>query len=220
GGEQGAAVVDEAMAIAEREGGLVLERSEVVVLVAQCRQPGTALVHLVGAGGGQFVAVGVELEALLGHAVAVEVAAGLALGAQRRGAVFVLPLRVLEQERELGVQAFAAGIAAGGGEAELAGAGPALGAGVRGDGQRQKQGDRAKRHRRWHRMVSHGRAPLAAGRGAHGSAPPARRAKPACSGAPPPLECRAFAPARRPGDACMRPLLLAVLAGTAFLLGS
>src|SRR5690606_20999114 len=127
GGQVGTVVVDEAVAVADRERGLVVVGRELVVLVAAAADDVAAVIELVGAGRAEFVAVGVELVAFLVGAVAVEVSRHLALGPQRGGVPLVLPLRGFLAEGEPGVEVLRAGVATAHGEAEFAGAGPAVG---------------------------------------------------------------------------------------------
>src|SRR3546814_6396806 len=106
GTEPGAFVFDELVAVAGRRDRLVVVRREIVVLVARRTDDVVARVELVRARCSDLIAIGAEFVALLLAAVAVEVAAHLALGAQRREVAVVLPALVLPGERQLGVDAF------------------------------------------------------------------------------------------------------------------
>jgi hypothetical protein len=86
-----------------------------------------------------LVAVGVEFELLFRGAIAVEIAHHLALGAQHRGVVAVLPARVFGGEGKLAVEVLGTRVAACQGEAKLAGTGPVVGLGGVGRGGEQRR---------------------------------------------------------------------------------
>src|SRR5690606_18799692 len=112
GAQRGTRAVDELVAVADRRDRLVGIGRVGVVLVARRADDVVTRVGLVRARRADFVAVGAQFVALFLDAVAIEVAAHLALGAQRRGVEAVLPGLVFPGERELGVDAFRARIAA------------------------------------------------------------------------------------------------------------
>src|SRR5690606_24306206 len=138
-GELGALAVDEAAAEADGQGALVVVGGEVVALVAAVGRDMVARAEAVGTGAGDVVAVGAGLVVAFLDAVAVHVALDLGARAQRRQGEAVLPALLLAREAQARVEALGAGIAAGHGQAELAGAGPAFRLGRLLGGSRQRQ---------------------------------------------------------------------------------